>query len=313
MMTTTRCSSTTTSLSIGGNAISSAIISSEILLVGKNQLTICFFDSRKMEISKIVFEFLPVKSISGSNLISFFNEILRKGTYKIADVYPLNGTAKRGTFSITDFVRPIHRKEIQQHVEKLKDAHDYVRLMVIDFKDSSIAYVNRDEILKTEEAFAKFLREAAPTGKNADTQAKIHKLIRENGIDFIINEGKLKADLLIHTFTDPAQKAFIQNKDNSQLFCQLCEVMMNGFKKGEEIVVNGIHYHPNDYITVLNAPSFIYNGQNPPDNQLLQTYYPGNYKDTYSKDGLYYSLINKISKVGYHYDNIEKITTITIQ
>ena len=238
MIITTLCLPTVSSTPIRG-VIANAVIASEILTGGNTQLSISFLDLVEMVLSKIDFEFLPLNTITGDNLISFFNEVIGKGAYKIADVYPLNGTAKPGKFSITNFIRPAHRDEIQQHLDQLKDSDDFVRLMVIDFKDTRVAYDNRDEILKTEKAFAKFLREPPPTGKNTETQAKIHKLIRENGINFLINEGTLKADLLLHTFTDPEQRAFFQNKSNSALLCQLCEIIMNGFKQGREVVRRG--------------------------------------------------------------------------
>lgn len=306
-------SSSTPSLLTAGGTIANASISLERDSSGIDHLSISFSDGCR-ELSKVGFELLPVKHVSESdtNLIAFFEAIKGKGVYKIADLYPLNGTVKK-TFNITDFVRPQHRKEIQQHVHKLNESVEkegFVRLMVIDFKDSKIAYENRDEISKAERAFATFLKENPPSGSKDKTRKEVHDLIRENEIDFLINEGTLKADLLSKTF-NPEQRAFFQDKENSPLFCQLCEVLMNGFKQGKEVVVNGWHCHPNDYVVALKTCA-AFAGTNPLGDPFLQTYYPKNYKGVYSDTSAYYGLIIKISTVGYQHD-AQEITTITIE
>jgi len=247
---------------------------------------------------------------------------------KLGEVERLNGLKALNAFEKLDDTEKLSAFETLDHFEKLDlferlnafeklngkdDKREFVRLMVIDFKDSSITYSDRDEISENEASFAKFLKE--PLSKKASpAQAAAHRVIRESSrINFIINEGTLKADLLKNTFKDQ-QRAFFQKQKNYALFCQLCELMMNAFKQGQEVVVDSYQYLPNDYIVSLSSSvsSLVIDKKNLPVSPVLQTYYPKVYKETYSNKSEYYNIIKNISEVSYHNDDKE-ITTITVR
>ncbi|MBA3285438.1 MAG: hypothetical protein H0U27_10335, partial [Nitrosopumilus sp.] len=214
-----------------------------------DRLKIIFFEGTH-QLSEISFELYPIKKISSQkypDFTVFCNEISNSGVHKIADVYPLNGTVRKlketdnpdgsvtrepFTFKINNHFESKHRKQILTNVIKLKsnDIDDFVRVMVIDFKDTKNSYINRNEIWKTEQAFADFFTGIQPDNKK-ESRGRLctYKLIKDNSIKFVINEGTLKADLMANTFT-PTQKKYFA-KEGLEL-CQVCEIIMNGFKQG---------------------------------------------------------------------------------
>lgn len=250
----------------------------------------------------------------------------------VVDVYPLNGISSRKGFKITEFVKHSDRIEIQKHITSLDacaDERNYDRCLVIDFKDLARRYENREKIAESERSFAQFFNDSS---KKPSAEAKIYRLIRSNRIHFFINEGSLKADLIKRVF-NPEESSFLQSKGGSILFCQLCEFLMNGFKKGCGVFVGeSIHFRPLDYVTSLQpcvplekrvcksesgdfdvlpalpgkAISIIheYCGQR------LITYYPFQYRDIYSDRSEYYLLIIKIFKARHSYES--GTTCITI-
>lgn len=216
-----------------------------------------------------------------------------------------------------DFIRPIHRKEIEQQIATV-DAMDpdknWVRCLVIDFKDRSGRYNLRDEIVATEKKFAAFFSGDSADKKNI--QLSIYNLIKKNQINFFINEGSLKADLIAKAFT-PEQAAYLQEAEGGPgLFCQLCEVIMNGFKQGCETVVNGHHFRPNDYISSINdhlMETIDLTGQKVLSAPSLVTFYPHYYQSLYSETSEYFRLITTLFEARHHYVQDTNTTIITIE
>lgn len=235
----------------------------------------------------------------------------------VADVYPLNGTVKDRKFKITDYVRPIHRKEIQQQLHIINEVDplkSYLRCLVIDFKDMHQRYDSLHEISCAEQAFVNFFR-IAESEKN-ETQALVHRLIKEGNISFFINEGSLKANLLKKALTAEQGEYFQKHEEGSQLLCQLCEIIMNGFKQSCDVVVNGMTFNSADYIATINNLAEVRLGRvleeskMPPFIKLI-TLYPSNYKETYSINSAYYQLITKIYRT-FHEDKNDT-TVISIE
>jgi hypothetical protein len=212
----------------------------------------------------------------------------------VIDLYPLNGVIESSKFDITKYARTKHFNQMVEHA-KLVDKIEGIRCLVIDFQDKYTCYNNLEKISFVELSFAEFFRKSS--GKT------IYYLFKRCNIDFIINEGTLKASLIKSALT-PEQSTYFQgSKAGSDLFCQICEVVMNGFKQGCEVEVNGISFHPDHYI------SFIGERKKWTSTHLI-TFYPATYKDTYSEKSLYYQLITNLFKTTHRVENGTTIITI---
>lgn len=278
-----------------------------------NLLSLSFF-SGPGELLQSVDFYLKPASLLGENLQALFREMLTKKDFKVIDIYPLNGTVKKRRFKIIDFVKLYHRQEIQQHVEILNELEmdkNSVRCLVIDFKDTSGRYDQRNEIGEAEKAFFKFFKEEQ--GDKKGVQASIYKLIRENKINFFINEGSLKVDLLQKAFSFEQGHILQDTEKGRGLFCQLCELIMNGFKQGLETKINGYHFLPNDYITHINDPidNLKLTESTFSITPTLLTFYPPYYQKLYSNKSEYFQLITNIFKVTH--EQKKNTTIITIE
>lgn len=277
-----------------------------------NCLSISFSSSPREEIeelSAVKFYFQPAATVPAIS-----QELYARESFRVVDVYPLNGVTKSRAFKITDFMQKPHRKQIGQMVEILNEVDPEkksVRCLVVDFKDISCRYDRLEEISAAERKFAAFFQGDLP--KATVVQRTIQELIRNNEINFFINEGSLKATLIRDIF-DSAQGSFLQEKgEGPKLFCQLCEVIMNGFKQGYEVVVNGSYFRPDDYITVIDERLIERIDSAKQRLSLiprLMTLYPEHYRETYSPFSEYYQLITTIFKVNHFYENETTIITI---
>lgn len=263
------------------------------------------------DLPSIEMSFRPCLSTAGETS-AFVREILSGSTAGVVDVYPLNGTSRRGKFNAADYLRPKHRTEIQQQLECLGGFENYTRCMVIDFKDRQTVYVNGEEIQATEQAFVNFFRGPRPS---STTQMVIYDLIRNNRIDYFINEGSLKAHLIAQSTFNDMQAAFFQKtEEGGEMLCQVCEVIMNGFKQGYEVTVNGQMFRSEDYITSVSTWSDrgemlgeMYGEVIP---LHLATLYPSNYKETYGQASHYYQLISNVFNTNHREENGTTIITI---
>ncbi len=207
-----------------------------------------------------------------------------------------------------------HRREINQMLYSLHERdreQKWARCLVIDFKDISGRYDELYEIEVTEKKFTAFFK--GDSAKSGETQGEIYNLIRDNLINFFINEGSLKASLIKKIF-HPDQSKFLQDTEKgSSLFCQLCEVIMNGFKQGCGVIVNGHYFDPNHYITTITEDLEERTGlaeQRLPFIPSLVTFYPHHYQEMYSDTSEYYRLITTIFRTTHQYDRETTIITI---
>lgn len=284
---------------------SSGTVSDVRLTLGRqedvNILSISFFYELGKNWKPVDFLLRPLPTIPALHLQTLLCKKVAEKKFTVIDLYPLNGTVKGRKFKITDFVRPIHRKEIEQHIEILDEIDcekGGIRCLVIDFKDKTKRYDCLEDISSAENDFAAFFR--GDGSDKTSIQADIYNLFNRCKVNFFINEGSLKANLLKKAFS-PEQSNFFQDSEKgSQLLCQLCEVIMNGFKQGCEVVVNGCQFNPNDYISFINnvvekKEDKSCEGEKLPAIGLI-TLYPNCYKETYSIKSAYYQLITNISR-----------------
>lgn len=108
-----------------------------------NILSISFFYEMGKVWKSVDFFLRPLPIMSTVHLQALLCKKIAKKVFTVTDLYPLNGTVKGRKFKITDFVRPIHRKEIEQHVKILNEIDckkKHARCLVIDFKDKTKRY-----------------------------------------------------------------------------------------------------------------------------------------------------------------------------
>ena len=277
-------------------------------------LSIAFFSSNKEDaLETVKFYIRPVSRVSGSHLTALAREILSSEEHGVADVFPLNGTVKNRNFKITDFLKESHRAEIVRHIDILNRCDSecrYARCLVTDFKDTKGRYENCLEISNTEKTFADFFRRAPST--NAKVQVEIQRLFKDNRINFFIHEGSLKADLIRKAFNSRQSSFFQGTSEGSEVLCQLCEVLMNGFKQGcETTVKEEVQFLPNDYLEALQIPPGCVGKEIPrfPSAKLI-TFYPSHYVDVYSDRSKYFQLITKTFFANHYYERETTIITI---
>jgi hypothetical protein len=280
-----------------------------------NTLSVSFFYELGKMGKSVDFQLKPLSIMSAVQLQALLCAKVANNVFTVIDVYPLNGTVKSRKFKITDFVRPNHRAEIKQHIEILNEisSHErHARCLVIDFKDCNKRYDLLAEIGAAENEFATFFKGDGSNKK--DIQAEIYNLFKSCKIDFFINEGSLKANLLKKAFSPEQSDFFQKDEKGSQILCQLCEVIMNGFKQGCGVVVNGIQLNPDEYISFVN--NFLEKEEEGrkevklPPIRLL-TLYPNCYKETYSHKSTYFELITSIFRTSH--ENKNNTTIITIE
>lgn len=280
-----------------------------------NILSISFFYELRKIWQSVDFFLRPLPIRSPVHQQALLCKKVAKEVLTVTDLYPLNGTVKGRKFKITDFVRPTHRKEIAEHVEILDEIDrekEHARCLVIDFKDKAQRYDCLQDISLAESDFAAFFRGDGSDKKNI--QAEIYNLFKKCKVDFFINEGSLKANLLKKAFSSEQSDFFQNSEKGSQLLCQLCELIMNGFKQGCEVVVNGCQFNPNDYIAFVNGFAGGKKDGSGEEVKLppirLITLYPKCYKETYSIKSIYYQLITNIFRTNNADKNNTTIITI---
>lgn len=208
----------------------------------------------------------------------------------VADVYPLNGSVC-SRFKITHYMQRDARGELQRNIEVLNQRdpeQKYARCMVIDFKDKAKEYGCRRDIQTAEDQFANFFGEEPPEW---ETQTSIYNLVKQNRIEFVINEGRLKADLISRVFNDQQRHYLQRDAEGAKLLCLFCEVIMNGFKLGCETIQNDHHFLPAEYINRISGERE-YNDVEDRQPRLMTLYSP-HYKDKYSRESEYYTLIEQ--------------------
>ncbi len=219
-----------------------------------------------------------IKEISFENVVMKYS-LKPLGDHVAIDLYPLNGTSVK-KFQLKHFLRPKHREEIARHLEHvtahIDPHHQHLRIIVIDFKDLELDYKDRATIRKTEIAFL--------------------EKIQFPEIDYYLLEGSLKADLLLKSVE--VQRLYLAEAGGQKL-CQLCEVIMNLFKRGLDVTIQGEIYKPADYV----HGAFKAGGR-------LVTLYSEHYSTTYSANSLYYECMK--NNFNLRIENHGKFSVISI-
>jgi hypothetical protein len=280
-------------------------------------LSVTFFDNVR-KISEIAFKAISIERIKNqqSNAFNHYAYLIETSSFLYScDMQPINGIKKDKRF-LKNLIRQSSIKDFNDQVSYVESHYnnisERINLFVLDVKDKNNFYEDTQEIEKAEDEVALFLQ--APKPLDQTPRREFHQIIQNQQIRFFLREGKLKSDL-IHSISTEQADFFQINSQGRERFCQLCEVLMNFFKKGFTIESTLLTLHPSDYFSSTYAL-----GSTPlPEFALtkihslsLLTLYPSYYKDLYSQQEEYFKSINNTFQVGYIYDTKTKTTAITI-
>lgn len=298
---------------IGEKAASAKMILKKVNEVC-DRLLLSFYTEDETPLRSIEFKMGPRRLDPTLPLKGRIGTVFLEKIQGVVDVYPLNGTAKNRKFNITDYVRKQHRLEMQGILKIADDKfleQAYPYCLVADFKDSSIRYENREQIASIERQFSNFFRQNRPV--QGGTTAEIYDLVKRSKIALFINEGTLKADLIRHVFSKIESEYLHGTDTGSPVLCQLCEIIMNGFKKGWEVEVEGRTFKPDNYITVIDDEWLETVDSNASSRRRpfrLITFYPAHYQELYSEQSTYYQLVSQAYKVNHHVTDNTTILTL---
>src|SRR5579885_2055889 len=179
----------------------------------------------------------PITSLTGIENTAFacyLNLIANKKDPICCDIEPVNGTAQHKYLK----AGVVKETALQLELAKAMRLAEAVHLFVLDIKDRNGGYLNAKEITDEENGLATFLQGEMPKDKGA--RRDFHKIVRDHQIGFFLCEGKLKHDLL-------ALKLPKVNALQGYELCQLCEFIMNLFKKGCAVQIGEEVLHPAAY------------------------------------------------------------------
>ncbi len=272
-------------------------------------------DTNKIE--RIVLKAISIPSLDTVSDFRYYAELIEKQTdWRCCDVLPINGhqTSRQNQF-LKNLIRPKNVKELNDQLTYLTRHFSSGRtnLFVLDITDAQGLYANKSEIEKAETIVASFLQQSEP--KKKSPRKDFHQSVTNHGIEFFLNEGSLKHDILNQLPSDCVD--FLQKTDRGRdQLCQLCEIIMNFFKIGFLVEVQSQVLHPQNYFASTSIRS---KGPNTKlvleriHNISLATLYPSHYREMYAMRGEYYSTITEIFETHHQYDEITQITAITIK
>eukprot|EP01083_Nonionella_stella_P295175 1003203_1 len=288
-----------------------------------NQRTFIFAKTRTTNATNIVMD----------DYIHYIKDLVTTGS-NVMDIWPLNGIIKK-----KQFIKNILKGEIKylnelSKLSKTKKAFfrdDSVKIMVLDLKHKNTKYQNKQTISEHELKLAQFFHSSnkIKINKKAANQLKIYEIITEKfKVDYILKEGSLKHDLLYNAnvFNEDQIKYFNTAVGGKDL-CQLCELIMNGFKSLFQVTIQNNYdntinlFHPANY--VIHIPSI--NSEEKPSYEIatiqnvelmiqnvgLTTFYPQCYLNVYSTDKPYYQCISQFNTSHLRHDVFNDFSNIT--
>lgn len=269
--------------------------------------------------NEYVFRFSPIKQIDqGSAYYDYVQNCIHNGMTSVVDLWPVNAINTKKSFLNKLFARDgsgAQEQELHKELTYLNTLPTFssaLRLFVLDVKDRGKSYKSREEIRAAENTLEEFL-----IRPREQRQRPIHEEIQKGNISFFIQEGSLKATLINDLFNSE-EAAFLENKTEGRIFlCQLCEFIMNGFKRGYLVRINNHTLHPAAYFS-LAAKKPEHEQKNPESINLpvefftqgLCTLYSGNYEGVYSNKSDYTSALKSLYNTEHLYDKETGITTI---
>lgn len=193
----------------------------------------------------------------------------------------------------------------------IKKAADYRKglsqisgVLVLDMKDQNKKYLDKMTISKSEEVVSNFLKTKKVNADFLPRAKKLHAVFQESlPIAFVLCEGSLKCDIL-HNFSDVESDYFLNTAQGRVDFCQVAEFYMNGFKFGQE--ARGIFSEKYFLSTSSCSTSF-----KPQSKSTV--WYPEAYKEVYSLDGPFATVMKPFFSVFGDFDAKSGITSMTLE
>lgn len=234
------------------------------------------------------------------------------------DVQPINGISK------SRFLKNLFRNS---HVQDLTNQLNFLktkpvagcRVFVLDVKDSKGRYENSGEIQQSEEEVIQFAK--GPRPKEASPRQAVHDLLRNEHVEYVFLEGRLKNRVITHVATSE-QADFLQNSARGrEVMCMLCELIMNLFKKGYDVhapIQNGTQevfqdvLAPEDFVAPLQDEVGPALTSIPAKDIVLHTLYPEHYKELYGPDEQYFKAVSSMGYAKHEYDPTTGTTSIQI-
>ncbi|KTC64745.1 Uncharacterised protein (plasmid) [Legionella adelaidensis] len=177
-------------------------------------------------------------------------------------------------------------------------------VLVLDIKTKEEGYNNKGIIQTKEQEFLSLFNQT-PSISFIDT-------LQKAGLQYVILEGSLKADLLGKNLFEETHEKHLQS--TSEDFCQLVEFMINAFKRGETVVIknksHGVEYTFNaaDYLKKISPDMPDYQPANMSVTVYPKQYYSIATQGTYTK-AMQASGLFKLSTVANDETGIVQMTT----
>jgi hypothetical protein len=265
----------------------------------------------------IQFVFIPMATITAndSDFYEYAKSMITKRSHEISvvDIWPLNGQV---TKNIVNSLFPYSKTDksyqsLQDQAEEMINVNG-TRLFVLDLKNNNRKYNDYNQIKESEEIVQKFLR-------SPSKRRPIHDFLDKYKIEFFIREGLLKSKLINDVFTNVQAQYFDGCSSGRMLLCELCEFIMNGFKRGYIVSMLSPKYktilslHPSEYFAhISNKTDFNMDLTNILDLAKINTAYSPLYKDLYGKDGLYYKTISSFFRSNHYFNDVTEISRIEV-
>lgn len=167
----------------------------------------------------------------------------------VVDIYSLNYELSLG--QSTSFTDNKKNKKIIKELNNIpKEFYDSQQiqnaqiLLVLDIKTKEQGYCNKEAIEAKELEFLSLFHE--------ENKLNFIQEFANAGLQYILMEGSLKADLLEKGLFETTNEEHLKSKTAD--FCQLVEFMINAFKRGETVVVKNKH---NGKKEVFNAADYV--------------------------------------------------------
>lgn len=257
---------------------------------GLYELSIAFFDGDK-QVSSKKFTFIQKKMEEGK-----YEKHLKDDP--LLDVYSQNGMCSPKILSTL-----FSKKDEQglKKAEKMRESLGFKgrTILVLDIRDPDKGYADKETIVKCERAVCEFFKDKIPLSDASKHAKKIHK----HPMDFVLCEGRLKADLLKH-FT-PLETRYFETASGRQSLCQCAEFFMNALKGGD--IIEGGTLLADKYIESISGR---YSFFEPCTTSTVL--YPSLYEKMYSLDGAFAKTLSAVFSVSGTFDPSSKITIMNV-
>lgn len=252
---------------------------------------------------------------SNPSYVNYINNLFSTGG--CTDVQPINGVYQKRF--IKNLFKNKSVSDLSDQLKYLKDHKEnkFVKVFVLDIKDSNCSYNSIEDIKAAEKEVETFFLEKEP--KEKSPRKDIYKMLKANDVNYFFCEGRLKADLISQVFSAEQSEFFQKTDEGKKMLCQISEIILDAFKVGYEINVtsngNAHKLLPSNYLILFNNKEKLDVKKN---NAIISpttlfTLYPNHYKELYSIKEKYCESLSQVFRVDHNYDDETKTTSIGLR